>query len=354
MKIALFCSSRNIIPPLKSGGTEQPIYYLAKELAARGHDVCVYAARGSKIPGVRVKEISPFATCVRQKFLNIQDRIASFYDLSALGDFFQQDADNFDIIQFNSYVFYEILPFTRFSNTPVIIRINYPHNLLYPYIKAELKKYKNVSFLPISRFVTGIMPSISYENPIPPAVDMVDFPFSAKADDYLLFIGRIRYNKGVHLAIKAAKSAKQKLIIAGRLDGEAHEQYYNKEIKPNLDKNIRYIGEVDFKQKIKLYQGASATLFPINLDEPFGNVMIESMACGTPVIALDKAATGEAINDKQSGFLVKDIAEMASAVKNIPLLDRKKVRAWANEKFSIKKVVLQYEELYKRIIEAKK
>ena len=117
MTIALFCSSRNIIPANKTGGTEQPIYYLARGLVKKGHQITLYAAKGSKIPGVKVREISPFATFTKQKHLNIQERISSFYDLIALADFFKNEADNFDIIQFNNYIFYEILPFVKFSKT---------------------------------------------------------------------------------------------------------------------------------------------------------------------------------------------------------------------------------------------
>ena len=131
MKIALFCSAKNKIPSGKTGGTEQPIYYLAKGLARRGHEVTLYAAYGSKVKGAKVKEISHLVTSVKRKNLYAQERIASFFDLNALADFFKNDANNFDLIQFNGYLFYEILPFTKFSKIPVIIRINYPHNFIY-------------------------------------------------------------------------------------------------------------------------------------------------------------------------------------------------------------------------------
>jgi len=232
MKIALFCSSRNIISPTGIGGTEQPTYYLARELIKRKHQVTLYAVKGSKVPGVKVKEISPFATFTQQKHLNIQERISSFYDLTALSDFFRNGADKFDVIQFNSYIFYEILPFVKFSKTPVIVRINYPHDLIYPYIKHYLKKIKNVYYLPISHFIKSIMPDLKYLKPIPPAVDMNEFKFSNKPKDYLLFIGRVCWNKGTHLAVKVAKKAKKKLIIAGPIYEPEPQEYFNQEIKP--------------------------------------------------------------------------------------------------------------------------
>jgi glycosyltransferase involved in cell wall biosynthesis len=352
MKVALICSSRNIIPSFKTGGTEQPIFYLARGLAEKGHQVTLYAARGSRVPGVKIKEISPFATCLRQKHLNIQERISSFYDLTALSDFFKNDSQNFDIVQFNSYIFYEILPFVKFSKIPVIVRVNYPHNLMYPYIKKDLKQFKNVYYLPISNFIKTIMPDLNYLEPIYPAIDLNDFKFCSKSDDYLLFIGRICSNKGTYLAIQVAQRTRKKLIIAGRIDEQPPQEYFHKFIKPYIDnKNIVYLGEIDYRTKIRLYQKALAVLFPIQWDEPFGNVPIESMACGTPVITFKRAAMPESVKNEVSGFLVKDgdINKMVKAVNNINKIDRQKVREWSEDNFSLDKYINQHEEMYRKL-----
>ncbi len=353
MKIALFCSARNLIPPPKTGGTEQPIFYLARELAIKGHEVVLYAARGSRVPGVTIREISPFVLGRNRKNLMAQDQLAGFFDQNALGEFFENEAGSFDIIQFNSYKFYDILPFAKLNKAPVLIRINYPYNHIYPYIKDYLKKRNNIYYLPISNFVKSLMPGLNYTDPIYPAIDMDDFTYSAKPKDYLLFIGRICHDKGVHLAIEAAKIAKKKLIIAGRIDEDApYISYFNDIVKPQLNENIKYIGEVDFFAKVKLYQGALATLFPVLWDEPFGNIQIESMACGTPVIAFDRAACQEAIDGGVSGLLVKtgSAKEMAKAVGSLSEIDRKSVRQWTEDNFSIGKITGNYIDLYERLI----
>lgn len=352
MRIALFCSSRNVIPSFKTGGTEQPIFYLARGLAKKGHQVTLYAARGSKVPGVKIKEISPFATCLEQKHLNIQERISSFYDLIALSDFFKNDSQNFDIVQFNSYIFYEILPFVKFSKIPVIIRINYPHQLVYPYIKNHLRKIKNVYYLPISNFIKTIMPDLPYLKSIYPAVDLNDFKLSLRPENYLLFIGRICPNKGTHLAIKVAQKTKKKLIIAGRIDEQPPQEYFQKFVKPYIDnKSVVYLGEVDYKTKIKLYQKALAVLFPIQWDEPFGNVPLESMACGTPVISFRRAAMPESVKNKVSGFLVKDsdINGIIKAINRLKEIDRSKTRKWVENNFSLDKYIEQHERMYREL-----
>jgi glycosyltransferase involved in cell wall biosynthesis len=355
MRIALFCSSRNTVPPKKTGGTEQPIFYLAKGLARRGHKVTLYAAKNSCVPGLKVKEISPFALGSRDYFDSL-DFAASFYDLTALADFFKKEAKNFDVIQFNSFIFYEILPFVGFSKNlpPVVIRLNHSFSRsFYPFIKERLKKIKGAYYLPISRFIKTSMPDLPHLKPIYPAVDLNDFKFCDESDDYLLFIGRLCPKKGAHLAIKAARKAGKKLIIAGKIDEPPPHSYFKKSILPYVDnRNIIYVGEVGYRAKIRLYRKALATLFPIQRDEAFGNVQIESMACGTPVIAFDRAACREAIKDGESGFIVKDgdINKMAAAVKNIQNLDRLKARKWTEDNFSISEMIKKYEDAYQLVI----
>jgi len=352
MKIALFCSSRNEISSLRNGGTEQSIYYLALGLASRGHQVTLYAAKKSKVPGVKIKEISPWPVKSQDiKFINIKDRIASFYDLTALADFFKNEIDNYDIIQYNSFSFHEILPFVRYTTKPIVIRINYPHKFFYRYTKKYLKQCRSVYFLPVSKFIKTILPGLNYLKPIYIGIDMNDFEFSGKSGDYLLHIGRICFDKGAHIAISIAKKIGKKLIIAGGMTENHHRKYFQDKIAPFIDgRQIIYLGEVGFKEKVKLYQSAQATLFPILWDEPFANVPIESMACGTPVISFNTASAREAIKDKKTGFLVNNKAEMIKAVKNINIISRLLTRQWAEKYFSLNRCIDDYEKIYEKIV----
>jgi glycosyltransferase involved in cell wall biosynthesis len=353
MKIAFFCSSRSIIPPPKTGGIEWATYYLVRELAKRGHKITLYAAAGSKVPGVKIREISPFPTLIKQKYANLQKRITSFYDLTAFANFFRTGDDkNFDLIHCTNYIFYEILPFTKWSDIPTVIQICYPHDTIYPYLKKYLKQFKNVYYLPGSNFIKTAMPDLPYLGPLYPAVDPKDFPPSFKRGNYLFFLGRICPEKAPHLAIQAALIAKKQLIIAGGVT-ESNQEYFRTLIQPRIDnKNIIYIGEIDLKTRVKIYQGALALLFSIQWKEPCGNVVIESMFCGTPVIAFDRAAVREIVKNKVSGYIVPDgnVEKMARAVKQIGKISRRKVRRYAEDNFSIEKMVDQYEKIYRTII----
>jgi glycosyltransferase involved in cell wall biosynthesis len=357
MKIAFFYSSRNIIPPPKTGGIEQPGYYWMGELARRGHKITLYATPESKIPGVRVKKISPSLALLRRKYPLLPEGIVGFYDLNALADFFLSGEDKkFDLIQFNNYLFYEILPFAKLTKTPIIIQINYPHGMIYPYLKKNLKKIRNVHYLPMSNFVKKVMPGLPYLPPLYPVFDFADFPSNKENGQYLLSIGRLCPEKGVDLAIKVAKKSGQKLVIAGGIKQAYQKEYFDNKIKPWIDgKKIMYLGEVDFKMKIKLYQRALATLFPIQWDEPFGIVLLESMACGTPVIAFDRAAVREIVKNGKNGFIVPDgnVNKMAARIKDIPKIDRLEVRRWTEKKFSLGRWMDKYEKICRSVIEKK-
>lgn len=346
-------SSRNIVPPPKTGGIEQPAFYLIKELVKRGHRITLFAAPGSKIKGAKVEKISPFSTIAKLERGQLEERVNNFYDTAALADFFASGRQkNFDLIQFNDHVFYKILPFAGQSEIPIVIQINYPHKEIFPYLKKSISGIKNVHYLPMSDFIKSAMPGLNYLEPFYPSFDFDDFPLSFSKREHLLFIGRICPEKGVHLAIEAAKKADRKLIIAGGVS-PSNLSYFSNFIKPQIDdKNIIYLGEVDFKTKIKFFQKAAATLFPIQWDEPFGLVLVESMACGTPVIAFDRAAVREIVRDKISGYIVSDgdIEAMTRAIGKIGKFNRREVRRYAEENFSINDWAKKYEDIVRPLI----
>jgi glycosyltransferase involved in cell wall biosynthesis len=354
LKLAFFSSAKNYIPCKKTGGVEQPLFYYVKELAKRGHKIVLYAASKSKIPGVEVRSILPQNT----RNLNCgveKEKLESFYDSHIITDFFsKRESEKFDLIGFFGYKFYEYLPYSQLTSKPVISQINYPHEDIFPHIKNFIRKYKNVHYLPMSDFIVRVMPVSNCLPAIYPVFNANDFNFSSSGGECLLFIGRICREKGVDIAIEAAKRSNKKLIIAGPVRDNF---YFDSEVKPFIDrKKICYVGEVDFKEKIKLYQKSFATLFPSQWNEPFGIVMAESMACGTPVITFDRAAAREIVKDGISGFIVKDkdINQMVKAIGKVGKLERKKVREYAEKKFSLADWASKLEKICLELVEDNK
>lgn len=347
LNIAFFSSAKEGVPPDKTGGIGQPLYYYCRELAKRGHKIVLYAATKSKIPNVEVRNILPKGIKNFEKLKGDQkERVVSFFDSETINRFFSEKEDkDFDLVGFFGYKFYEYLPYSRLTRLPVISQINYPHENIYPVIKTVVKRYTNVFYLPMSKFVKKVMPGLNYLPAIYPLFDIDDFPFSPIGGEYLLSIGRICPDKGVDIAIEVAKQSDKKLIIAGPIrDAE----YFEEKIKPFVDnRRIFYIGEADFKKKVELYQNSLATLFPIRWNEPFGIVPVESMACGTPAIVFDRAAMREIIKDGISGYIVKDgdVGKMVEAVKRVNKIKRKETRKHVEIFFSLTRWTDKFENI---------
>ena len=179
-------------------------------------------------------------------------------------------------------------------------------------------------------------------------IDTDAFTFREKPDDYLLFLGRFTDGKGVLQAIEIAKRVGMRLILAA-----AEDQYYREKVAPLVDgRHIVYYGEADFDAKVKLYGGARALLYPIQAREPFGLVLAEAMACGTPVAALDRGAVCEVVDEGVTGRVFEDLEQMANELPSVFNLDRRRVRERAVVRFGADRMVEEYVAVYSRIVEA--
>jgi len=184
-------------------------------------------------------------------------------------------------------------------------------------------------------------------------IPIKDFPFGDKSENYLVYLGRISPLKGTHLAAQVAHKTGRKLFILGDVAGwERDDQgYFKEKVKPLIDgKLVAHVGEVNFAQKVSYLKKASALLFPIQWEEPFGLVMIESMACGTPVIAFKRGAIPEVVVDGKTGFIVDTVEEMIEAVNKIDQIDRRECRRWVEKNFTVEKMVDGYERVYQEIL----
>lgn len=219
------------------------------------------------------------------------------------------------------------------------------HDPIYPW-RAEIFSMfssPNQYYISISDAQRKPAPDLNYAATIYNGIDLDAFPFSEDHDDYLLFTGRLQPEKGLAEAVQVAKMTGEKLLIIGPpVTGD----YWDKKIAPYLDDKIKYLGFVPRKELFKYYQRAKATLVPIQWEEPFGLVLTESMACGTPVVAFMRGSVPEIVVDGKNGFIVGNIDEMAEAIKKIPTINRRDCRKHVEENLSIEKMINRYEETF--------
>lgn len=253
---------------------------------------------------------------------------------------------NFDIIHSHLTVMTGFFSRTE-KETPTLISI---HSPIEEWMKPILLKHKDEKYISFSLAQRKQLPELNWYANIYHGVDTNLFAFEENSDDYFLFIGRITQDKGTHIAINACKQANVPLRIAGRSYGT--EDYWHQRIEPNINgKEIRYFGEVSLEEKIPLIQKAKAVIFPTLYAEAFGYVLIEAMSCGTPVIAFGNGSVPEIVKDGVTGFIVSTEEEIVEAIKKIDIIDRKRVRNRAEQFFSLKQMLLNYESVYRRLIQ---
>jgi glycosyltransferase involved in cell wall biosynthesis len=184
------------------------------------------------------------------------------------------------------------------------------------------------------------------------AVDSATYPWRAQKEDFALFLGRFSPDKGVHLAIDAAQQAGVRLVLAGMAHA-GEQEYFDREIAPRLSPDVVWIGEVGGAEKLDLLARARCLLFPVQWEEPFGMVLIEAMACGTPVVALRRGAVPEVVEDGVTGFVRDDVAGLARGVLEVGTLDPAVVRARTVERFDVAALAAGYETVYREVIAAR-
>jgi glycosyltransferase involved in cell wall biosynthesis len=330
------------VPPPGYGGIEQVIALLVAELTERGSDVTLFAAPGTRAPAEVLSPLEDPHPDEIEMALYEADHVASAFARI-------EEADQpFEVV--HDHCGFAAFAFADRIDTPVV------HTLHGPFTEQTFAFYRRhghkAQAVALSQYQADQAPDeleivAVIGNPI--VVD--DFPFSEEGGDYLLWIGRFNEDKGPNRAIAAAREAGRRLLLAGPVQ-PGQEEFFSREVEPHLDGNrIRYIGEVG-EEKRDLYSGASALLMPIRWPEPFGLVMTEAMACGTPVIAFPEGSAPEIVLDGETGFVVDDEHEMAAAVGRIGEIDRSRCRESACERFDVTPVAAAYEGVYARVASA--
>ena len=355
LKIAIFCTNEWPTPPPQNT-FYAPLWialYIAEGLARKGHNVFYFGSMESKLKYAKLVSFGMPAIKYNEALLpflpKMNEMVVNFYEQLMISKIYQMDQkEKFDIIHIHPYR--RAIQFAPFTKTATVFTLHDPIKGFAKYMLEKTKEQKNTYLISLSNSQRKPAPDLNYAATIYNGLDLKKYEFNDKPKDYFVAAGRFVPEKGIDLAIKAAKKAKIKLKIAG---GPAKWDYFEKKIKPYLGKNIEYVGMVDYLKMGKFYSGAKGVLYPHRWEEPFGLVFIESMACGTPVIAFDRGSAKEIIQDGKTGFLVKDIDEMVEAIKKIEKINRKDCRKLVEKKFTIERMVSDYEKVFYKILTRK-
>ncbi len=329
------------VPPPAYGGTEAVVGLLADGLVKRGHDV-VLRASGDSITLAELR--SPYPRSLRTAE-GLQSTIP--YELAHVADALR-DAPDFDIV--HNHTGEMLMAFADLIDVPVLTTT---HGNLTPdsrFIWERYRGFYNTISRAQARYITGF-PHARFAGVVHNAIDVRTYPFRADKEDYLLCLARVSPEKGTHVAIEVARRLDMPLIIAGKVD-RVDVDYFRTVVEPQIDgKQIRFFGEADAAAKRRLYAGARCLLTPIGWEEPFGLVMPEAMACGTPVITFARGAAPEIVVDGETGFLVHNVDEMVEAVRRIGEIDPRRCRAHVEEHFDGPVMADAYIRVYERILE---
>jgi len=334
MRIAVLSPISWRTPPLHYGPWESVVSLLTEELVQTGLDVTLFATADSRTSGKLV------AVCPHpySEDDSVDPKVAECLHISEI---FER-ADEFDIIHNN----FDFLPLTYSGlvETPVITTI---HGFSSPSIVPVYKKYNDRGhYVAISD--SDKSPELDYIATIHHGIDVAQFPFSGAKGEYLLFFGRIHPHKGVYEAIQVAQRIGRKLVIAGIIQDQ---DYFAARVQPYIDgTTVEYIGSVGPDQRADVLGGALALLHLISFDEPFGLSLVESMACGTPVVAFNRGSMPEIIRDGETGYIVEDIEGAINAVATIESIDRPKCRADVEQRFTSARMARDYVRVYEEIL----
>lgn len=342
MRIAQVAPLYERVPPVCYGGTERIVSYLTEELINQGHELTLFAS-GDSLTKARL-----IAACDRSLRLNPDciDQLAHHF--VELEQVFQQ-AVSFDIIHFhNDYLHY---PLSRRLGMPCVTTLHGRIDL--PDLVPLYREFSDVPVVSISNNQRAPLPWINWQGTVYHGLPPDLYGLKKNQGTYLAFLGRIAREKRVDRAIEIAKRASMKLKIAAKVDPSDHD-YMEREIRPLLDHPlIDFIGEIGEDEKSEFLGNAYALLFPIDWVEPFGLVLIESMACGTPVIAFCEGSVPEVIDHGKTGFIVEDIEQSLEALDQVQHFNREGCREIFEERFSARRMAADYVKIYQRLIESK-
>lgn len=338
MRVAQIAPLYESVPPKMYGGTERVVSYLTEELVKQGHEVTLFASGDSKTKA-KLIDISPEAL----RLNNCQDPLA--HHVVQLQEVIER-ADEFDILHFHiDYLHY---PISRLLRKPQVTTLHGRLDL--PDLLPVYRKFSDMPVVSISHAQRVPLWMAHWVGNVYHGLPKDLYQLGKGEGDYVAFLGRVSPEKRVDRAIEIAKRCGIKIKIAAKID-KADQDYFNKEIKHLLAHPlVEFIGEIGEVEKGEFLGNAKALLFPIDWPEPFGMVMIEAMACGTPVIAYHHGSVPEIIDIGKTGFIVTSMDEAVQALDNIHLINRMTCRSVFEDRFSAERMALDYVKIYKQLI----
>ena len=340
MKIAQLAPPWIAVPPEGYGGTEWVVKHLCDGLTAHGHEVHLFATGDSHTPAT-LHALFPTGMPERigQTGYDARHVAWSLAQIEAAGDF--------DLVHDHSG--FLVVAFARYLRLPVIHTVHCAFDEVATGVYAQFPDA--VAYVSISDFQRTLgPPGMNWAGTAYNAMPVDGWPYATEKDDYLLAFGRICEDKGFHLAIEVARRTGHRLIMAGVVQ-EWYRDYYEERIVPQVDgEQIVFEGEVPDERKRQLFARAKAFVFPILWPEPFGLVMTEAMASGTPVVALRNGSVPEVLDDGVTGFICDDVDGMVAAVGRLGEIDPAVCRRTVEERFSVERMTRGCEALYERLL----
>src|SRR4051794_34567363 len=339
LKIAIIAPPWLPVPPERYGGVEWVVSLLADRLAELGHDVTLFACGGS-ITQANLVTTSEDANIARfgQLMPELEHALLSY-----------RQASRFDIVFDHSGL--GAAAMADLVQAPVVHTVHSTlddeHGRVYRLI-SELNP--RLRFIPTSLKQREPAEDLPWVANCPSALDLDAYPFSERRGDYLLYVGRMSPQKGAGRAIAVAQEMGVPLKLAGKMHEADERAYFSREVAPHLNDRIQYLGEVSHEEKVRLLQRARCTIYPIDWEEPFGLVMLESMACGTPVVAMRRGAVPEVISPGESGIYVDRYEDLPGAVAQADQIDPAGCRDHVESHFSEGRMVRNYLEAFSSVL----
>ena len=329
---------------------------LADGLTAKGHHVDYYGPLGTHLDKAHAVDLNLRALASDSKGIQelfgsneqMNHYVPALWDTYMAEEMFRRaQLGEYDLLHFHHA---EVaLPLARrYRDVPVVYTL---HDPVFPWYKEifELYDSPNQHYVSISNNQRREAPDLNYAATVYNGIDTDEFAFSGDHEDYLLYMGRIVPEKGVKEAVQIAEATNHRLLIIGPVY-PASQGYFDQYIKPYLNDKILYLGFIERDKTLPYYQKAKALLAPIQWEEPFGLTSIEAMACGTPVIAIDRGSMSEIVTDGKTGYLVGSVGEMIDAVRKVNKIDRRACRDHVKAHFGLRQMVDGYEAVYQQVV----